>query len=143
LDLRFSQRWLRKVTSSGIKRHVLRWKSTDVLNEFVVSIFTVAIRARSACLAYHSTLTMEVTCSCEMSVDFQRTTRRYIPEYRTLQVRRVLDQEEDDCLWISDAVLRFVAAELALSLSNFQTIDDRWWLALGVISVGCSIIRDR
>jgi hypothetical protein len=35
-------------------------------------------------LAYSSTLKMEVTCSSETSVDFQRTTRRYIPEERTL-----------------------------------------------------------
>jgi hypothetical protein len=27
---------------------------------------------------------MEATCSCEMSVDFQRTTLLYIPEYRSL-----------------------------------------------------------
>jgi hypothetical protein len=28
---------------------------------------------------------MEATCSSETSVDFQRTTRRYVPEDRTLQ----------------------------------------------------------
>jgi hypothetical protein len=37
-----------------------------------------------SCLAYSSTLKMEATCSSETSVDFQRTTRRYIPEVRTL-----------------------------------------------------------
>jgi hypothetical protein len=31
---------------------------------------------------------MEVTYSSETSVDFQRTTRRYIPEDRTLQTHR-------------------------------------------------------
>jgi hypothetical protein len=31
-------------------------------------------------LAYSSALKMEATCSSEMSVDFQRATRRYIPE---------------------------------------------------------------
>jgi hypothetical protein len=30
------------------------------------------------------TLNVESTCSSEVSVDFQRTTRRYIPEDRTL-----------------------------------------------------------
>jgi hypothetical protein len=35
-------------------------------------------------LTYFSTLRMEATCSSETSVDFQRTTRRYIPEDRTL-----------------------------------------------------------
>jgi hypothetical protein len=38
------------------------------------------------CLAFTSTLNMEVICSSETSVDFQQTTRRYIPEVRTLQV---------------------------------------------------------
>jgi hypothetical protein len=37
-------------------------------------------------LAYFSTLKVEVTCSCETSVDFQRTTRRYIREDRTFQI---------------------------------------------------------
>jgi hypothetical protein len=31
---------------------------------------------------------MEATCSTETSVDFQRTTRRYIPEDRTLRYHR-------------------------------------------------------
>jgi hypothetical protein len=35
-----------------------------------------------SCLAY-STLKMEAICSSETSIDFQRTTRRYIPEDRT------------------------------------------------------------
>jgi hypothetical protein len=34
--------------------------------------------------AYSSTLKMEATCSSETSVDFQLTTRRYIPEDRAL-----------------------------------------------------------
>jgi hypothetical protein len=38
-----------------------------------------------SCMAYTSTLKMEAICSSESSVDFQRTTRRYITEYRTLR----------------------------------------------------------
>jgi hypothetical protein len=38
--------------------------------------------------AYSSTLKMEAICSFETSVGFQRTTRRYIPEDRTLYNRR-------------------------------------------------------
>jgi hypothetical protein len=38
-----------------------------------------------SCFAYYSTLKMEETCSSEMLVDFQRTTRRYIPQDRTFQ----------------------------------------------------------
>jgi hypothetical protein len=37
-------------------------------------------------LTYSSTVKMEAICSSETSVDFQRTTRRYIPEDRTLHV---------------------------------------------------------
>jgi hypothetical protein len=35
-------------------------------------------------LAYFSILKMEAACSSEMSIDFQPTARRYIPENRTL-----------------------------------------------------------
>jgi hypothetical protein len=37
-----------------------------------------------SCSAYSPTLKMEAICSSEMSVNFQRTTRRYIPEDSTL-----------------------------------------------------------
>jgi hypothetical protein len=37
---------------------------------------------------YLSTLRMEATCSSEMSVDFQRTTWRYVAEDRTLHNHR-------------------------------------------------------
>jgi hypothetical protein len=33
-----------------------------------------------SCLAYSLTLKMEATCTSEMSAEFQRITRRYIPE---------------------------------------------------------------
>jgi hypothetical protein len=36
------------------------------------------------CLAYSSTLKTEVTCSSETSVHFQRSTQRYISEYKNL-----------------------------------------------------------
>jgi hypothetical protein len=38
------------------------------------------------CLVYSSTLKMEATCSSETSADFQRSTRRYIPEDGTLRL---------------------------------------------------------
>jgi hypothetical protein len=38
-----------------------------------------------SCSAYSSTLKMKATCSSEMSVDFQRTTWRYIPKDKNLQ----------------------------------------------------------
>jgi hypothetical protein len=39
-------------------------------------------------LAYSSTLKMEAICSSEISVGFQRTTRRYLPEDGTLHNHR-------------------------------------------------------
>jgi hypothetical protein len=39
-------------------------------------------------LAYSSTFKMDAICSSETSVDFQRTTRRYIPEDGTLHNHR-------------------------------------------------------
>jgi hypothetical protein len=39
-------------------------------------------------LAYSSILKMEAICTSEMPVDFQHTTRRYIPENRTLPNHR-------------------------------------------------------
>jgi hypothetical protein len=41
-----------------------------------------------SCMTYSSTLKMEAICSSEMSVDFQRATRRYIPEDRNLHNHR-------------------------------------------------------
>jgi hypothetical protein len=39
-------------------------------------------------LGFSSILKMEGTCSSETSVDFQRTTKRYIPEARALHNHR-------------------------------------------------------
>jgi hypothetical protein len=47
-----------------------------------------------SCLVYSSTLKMEATYSSKTSVDFQRTTRRYIPEDRTLGI-----ETEVSILW--------------------------------------------
>jgi hypothetical protein len=51
-------------------------------------------------LSYYFTLRMEETCFSETSVDFQRTTRRYIQEYRTLHVR--------PCFGVRRTILRHV-----------------------------------
>jgi hypothetical protein len=57
---------------------------------------------RVSCLVYSSTLKMEVSYSCEKSDGFQRTTWCYIPEDRTLHVKRniyfsLLDPALDKC----------------------------------------------
>jgi hypothetical protein len=55
-----------------------------------IFIHSLKIRAFTlvSCSAYSSTLKMEAMCSSETSVDFQRTTRRYIPEDSTLHNNR-------------------------------------------------------
>jgi hypothetical protein len=49
-----------------------------------------------SCLAYYSTFKMEVTCSAGTSVDFQRTTRRFIPEDGTLRFIHIYL----NCKWV-------------------------------------------
>jgi hypothetical protein len=42
-------------------------------------------------LAYYSSLKMEATYSSEKPVDFQHSTRRYIPDDRNLQIKGVCE----------------------------------------------------
>jgi hypothetical protein len=67
--------------------HVARWKSTDILEEDAASIFRACLLPTSCwflALAYSFALKMEMTCSSETLVAFQRTTRRHIPGDGTL-----------------------------------------------------------
>jgi hypothetical protein len=54
-----------------------------------------------SCLAYSSILKMETIFSSETSVHFQRTTRRYVPEDRTLHNHRCenlkFQNNEENC----------------------------------------------
>jgi hypothetical protein len=51
------------------------------------SLFRSKRRFRGTCrLHLQAALKIHTVCSSEMSADFQRTTRRYIPEDRILQV---------------------------------------------------------
>jgi hypothetical protein len=67
-----SQRWLRRVVSSGM------WCC-------VVAVLLATCFMPVSCLAHSSILKMEATFSYETSVDIQQTTQRYIPEDRTFQ----------------------------------------------------------
>jgi hypothetical protein len=58
-------------------KHITCMKQTEGRAPLAGSFMPVS------CLPYSSTLKMEAVCSSETSVDFQRTTRRYIPEYST------------------------------------------------------------
>jgi hypothetical protein len=48
-------------------------------------------------LAYYSTLKMKAVCSSETSIDFQRTTWRYIPEDRLLLTINLFKFQTDLC----------------------------------------------
>jgi hypothetical protein len=56
---------------------LLAWPSTTLLDSRFMLV---------SCLAYFSPLKMEASGSYETSVDFQRTTRRSIPERMTLHL---------------------------------------------------------
>jgi hypothetical protein len=95
--LRFSERWLWRVLSPVIHLRVVRWKSTDVSEEHLASIFRIEVYVKqetsvnsTADRDDSSTLKMETKCAFEASVDFQRTTWRYISGDRILQEFRIL-----------------------------------------------------
>jgi hypothetical protein len=68
-----------RILSYGIYCHMVCWKSTDISEEHVVSIFML-----DSCLVYSLTLRMEATYSSKTSADFQQTMQCCIREDRTL-----------------------------------------------------------
>jgi hypothetical protein len=57
-----------------------------------------------SCLAYFSTSKMATTGSSEASVGFQRTTRRYIPEDKTLHNHRCENLKSYNEIMIKNAL---------------------------------------
>jgi hypothetical protein len=73
-----------------------------------------------SCLAYFSTLKMEATCFSEASVEFQRTTWRYIPEDRTLQEGIYSELSLLDCSsFLTSVLVLIICTKLIIRLSNF------------------------
>jgi hypothetical protein len=71
----------------GIIIHVVRWNSTDVPDKLNASKQNLLFAAYFTLIPIWFTLQpskMEVTRTSETSVNFQRNTRRYIPEDRTI-----------------------------------------------------------
>jgi hypothetical protein len=76
-EQRIQRTWFFRVLSSGIWCCAGHWKSTDVLEQHVVSIFKIREQVKQessrsgqqaelvCCLSFSSTLKMEVTCSFE------------------------------------------------------------------------------
>jgi hypothetical protein len=66
--------WLWVVQSSGMKRHIVRQKSTNVSRENVASIFRIE----------SSTLKIQAVYSSEISMGFYLATWRYIQKVVTI-----------------------------------------------------------
>jgi hypothetical protein len=77
-----------------------------------------------SCLAYSSTLKMKATCSSETSVDFQRITRRYIPDDRTIHYHR------RENLKSYKNILVYIFYSLSLIHSQPYAIAFSWWLQI-------------
>jgi hypothetical protein len=121
-----------RLLSSGTYRRVVRWKQTDVSEEYI-SIFKIEGLCPSrkpvewgllticftlvSRLTYSSTLKMEERYSSETSVDFKRTTRHCNPEARTLhnhrsenlkvfiKVVRMRNQKKQTAKWVVSACM--------------------------------------
>jgi hypothetical protein len=87
-----------------------------------------------SCLAYSSTLMMQMTCSSETSVNFKRTTRRYIPENRTLHNHR--------CEYLKSYTvmcLVYFLAKLHIPRSHYVT-SSNWKLKTILAQLPCSYL---
>jgi hypothetical protein len=73
-------------------------------------------------LTYSSTLKMEATCSFEMPVDFQRTTRRYIPEDITLHNHRCKNLTSYMLLHIKQKLYIYIYSYMCV---NYLTCDSK------------------
>jgi hypothetical protein len=79
-------------------------------------------------LAYSSTLKMIAKCSSETSSDFQRTIRRYIPEYRTLRLYFLLQWEYDFfTTWAVEPKIQKIRTTLNLGDSMFR---NQFWIGI-------------
>jgi hypothetical protein len=89
-----------------------------------------------SCLAYSPTLKMEVTCSSKTSVGFRRTTGHYIPEHRTLHIRRCENRKsyEENALLKCRSIAAFRQVKVKLSLYR------PWW-PVGLWEVEASTVN--
>jgi hypothetical protein len=72
-------------------------------------------------LAYSSTLNIKA-CSPKTSVDFQRTTRRYIPEEKKSSSIRVLQLCKQDLYALLGEILCFMVTSSAKGLMNVAAV---------------------
>jgi hypothetical protein len=58
-----------------------------------LEVLAAVVVLPASCLAYSTTLKMEATCTSETSVDFERITRRCIPEDRIVLISSLRSQD--------------------------------------------------
>jgi hypothetical protein len=90
-----------------------------------------------SCSAYSSALKKEAICSLETSVDFQRSTRRHIPEDNTLHVTQLFSISWIHCRKSPRLTNRQVPFDDTPVDVNE---DSRWWLINGIIGVQATMI---
>jgi hypothetical protein len=116
------------------KLFVASWKSTDVSEEYFHFQRRITSQAGNqhevvitlvSCLSYSSTPKIETTFSSELSVDFQRATRRYILEDGTVNENVVLLVASNNRLTVHGAPVFIVLRQLRESrhcISRFPSI---------------------
>jgi hypothetical protein len=145
-ELRLSQRSLWRLLSSGILRRVVRWKLTDALEEHVSFIFRVeGRRVNQATIQLESGWQAELFYTgfllvlffnpqdgghmfFETSLDFQRSTRRYIAEGKiplSVCVCVVVNTTVELCAYVAGVVA--------------FCLDVAWWGG-GRVCLLCSIL---
>jgi hypothetical protein len=98
----------------------------DMLPLCCLAYFIMTIQASKlcllqvSCLTHSSTLKMEATCSSYTEVDFQRTTRRYTPEDRTLHDHRCENLKLYTAVWI---FIKFDIGVFTWTLPNNSNLD--------------------
>jgi hypothetical protein len=172
MDLRSLQLWLWRVSSSGKQRRVAQHKFIDISGEHIPSILElkesrkeVASKDRRqasfvllaacfllvTCMAYFSTLRMEIERSPETMVKFNRTACRYIPDESSvrkcsLKTQKRRWEHNNQVLWIGGEWrwLKIVSNGSGLWYYGswiFVLVDDRSWNVNERVSVNDEMER--
>jgi hypothetical protein len=96
-------------------RLVVHWRSADISEDHIASIFWVQEYAQKNNQRESRWQLEQATCSSETSVGFQRTTRRQIPENRTLEKKVIMLP-----IWVSSTHIE--AWTILLHIDSYATL---------------------